>query len=182
MIRHKASNLNTIKLLSLSEEKEREMWRLYRYYLREAERCEKSDSYLAGCIMLGSALEALLMIMTYTYPEDAISTGLLPQKNGKVKPLSDWNLSELLKVAKKTNWLPAALRLSDDWSSQKALVGDYAEVIRLIRNLAHPGNYLKNHLRNRVTKKYLMRQFEILDYCRDSLIEYNNKSLLKSIK
>ena len=41
-----------------TEEEEREFWRLYRFYWREAERCEEAKAYLAGCVMLGSALEA----------------------------------------------------------------------------------------------------------------------------
>jgi hypothetical protein len=51
------------KFRTLSEDEEREFWRLYRFYWREAERCEEANSYLAGCVMLGSALEALLVLM-----------------------------------------------------------------------------------------------------------------------
>jgi hypothetical protein len=37
----------------------RELWRLQRFYWKEAIRCEKSKAYLAGCVMLGSARRPL---------------------------------------------------------------------------------------------------------------------------
>jgi hypothetical protein len=55
--------------------------------------------------------------------------------------LLDWNLVVLLSVAKAANRLPAALNLDDDWNGRKWKVGDYTEVVRMVRNLAHPGRY-----------------------------------------
>jgi len=103
-------------------------------------------------------------------------------KKGKPKPLLAWDLAELLRVAKAAKWLPAALNPDDDWNSRKARIGDYAEGVRMVRNLAHPARYLKDHYGKRVTNKYLQRQFELVLLCRDWLSHYNNKALLEHTK
>lgn len=167
---------------TLNDEEEKEFYRLHRFYWKEAERCEKAKAHLAGCVMLGSALETLLILMVNIFPEETEQTGHLPLAKGKPKPLLDWNLAELLKVAKATKWLPSALNLNDDWNDRKARIGDHAEIVRMLRNLAHPARYRTDHFRKRVTKKYLQRQFEVVEACRDWLVENNNEALLKHMK
>jgi hypothetical protein len=170
---------------TLSDEEEREGWRLYRLYWREAERCEKAKAYLAGCVMLGSALETLLLLMVNVYHEEAAATGQVPTKGKKVKKpkaLLDWDLGELLRVAKAAKWLPAGLELGAEWNSRKAEVGDHAEVVRMVRNLVHPGRYRKEHFRGRITKKYLEHQFEVVEACREWLADHNAKSLLAHMR
>jgi hypothetical protein len=89
-----------------------------------------------------------------------------------------WDLIDLIAFAKAAGWLPAGLKLSDGWDWKKAGVGDLAEVVRMVRNLAHPARYLKDHLRGRVTRKYLQRQFGFVLSCRDWLAAQNNRELL----
>jgi hypothetical protein len=168
--------------ITLTNEQERELSRLSRVYWQEALRCEKAKAYLAGCITLGSALETLLVLMINCFPDEADHTGKIPVDKGKPKPLLDWQLVELLRVAKAANWLPAALNPNDDWNSRKARIGDYAEVVRMVRNLAHPARYLKDHYGKRVTNKYLQRQFEVVLLCRDWLQARNNKALMEHMK
>jgi len=168
--------------ITLTDEQERELWRLSRVYWQEALRCEKAKAYLAGCVTLGSALETLLILMINCFSVEAEQTGQIPLKKGKPKPLLAWDLAELLKVAKAAKWLPAALSQNDDWNSRKARIGDYAEVVRMVRNLAHPARYLKDHYGKRVTNKYLQRQFELVLLCRDWLQAHNNKALLEHMK
>jgi hypothetical protein len=167
---------------TLTDQEERELHRLSRVYWQEALRCEEAKAYLAGCVMLGSALETMLILMINCYPEEADKTGKVPMKNGKPKPLLDWRFIELLRVARAAQWLPSALNLEDRWSTRKAQIGDYAEVVRQIRNLAHPARYVEDHHRKRVTPKYLQRQFDVVLLCRDWLFERNNKSLLEHVK
>jgi hypothetical protein len=167
---------------ALTDEQERELLRLSRFYWQEALRCERSKAYLSGCITLGSALETLLILMINCFPDEAEQTGKVPVHKGKPKPLLDWQLVELLRVAKAADWLPSALDLQDDWNSRKARIGDYAEVVRMVRNLAHPARYLKDHYGKRVTNKYLQRQFEMVLLCRDWLQSRNNKALLEHMK
>jgi hypothetical protein len=167
---------------TLTEDEEKELWRLQRYYWKEAQRCEGAKAYLAGCVMLGSALETILILMISLYDDEADQTGRVPHHKGKPKPLLKWDLIDLIAVAKTAGWLPAGLKLADDWNSRKARVGDFAEVVRMVRNLAHPNRYLKDHPRGRVTKIYLRRQFKIVLDCRDWLVAHNNRELLKDIK
>lgn len=167
---------------TLTEDQEKELWRLNRFYWKEAQRCKEAKAYLAGCVMLGSALENILILMISLYDEDADRTGKVPLKSGKPKPILKWDLVELLRVAKAAGWLPAGLKLGEAWDTRKARVGDYAEAAREMRNLAHPGRYVQDHPRGRITKRYLQRQFEIVLACRDWLAAHNNRELLKAIE
>lgn len=169
-------------IIPLTDEEQKELWRLQRFYWKEAIRCEDAKAYLAGCVMLGSALETILILMIDVHSEEAEKTGMVPIHKGKPKPLLKWELVELLRVVKAAGWLPTALDLNDDWNWRKAKVGDYAEVVRMMRNLAHPARYLKAHTGRRVTSKYLQRQFEVVLACRDWLVAHNNRELLKQIE
>ena len=101
--------------------------------------------------MLGSALETLLTVMVSAFAEEAEQTGKSPASKGKIRPLLDWSLADLLRVPKAAGWLPSGLDLSAKWSRRKARVGDYAEVVRDVRNLAHPARYVADHRGKRVT-------------------------------
>ena len=168
---------------TLTDDEEKELYRLQRLYWREALRCEESKAYLAGCAMLGSALETLLILMINIYADEAEQTGKVPTFKGEPKALLNWKYIELLRVAKAAGWLPSQLDLDrDKWSNRKARIGDYAEVVRMVRNLVHPASYASEHYRSRVTAKYLKRQFEVVLLCRDWLSARNNKSLLEHMK
>ena len=167
---------------TLNDEQERELYRLSRFYWKEALKCEEAKAFLAGSVMLGSALETLLLLMINVYPEEAELTGCVPMRKGVARPLMQWRLADLLKVAKAAHWLPSGLNLEDDWDRRKAKVGDYAEVVRMVRNLVHPARYVEDHYRNRVTAKYLRRQFDVVLLCRDWLVERNSKSLREHMR
>jgi hypothetical protein len=167
---------------TLTDEEEKELYRLQRLYWREALRCEESRAYLAGCVMLGSALETLLILMVNCYSDEADQTGKVPTTKAKPKPLLEWKFIELLRVAKAANWLPSQMDLNEEWNSGKARIGDYAEVVRMVRNLVHPASYATEHYRSRVTAKYLRWQFDVVLHCRDWLSERNNKTLLEHMK
>ena len=94
----------------LSNEEEKELWRLSRFYWQEALRFERAKAYLAGCIMLGSAFENLLILMINVFSDEADQTGKVPTKKSKPKPLLTWTFVELLRVAKAAKWLPAAFK------------------------------------------------------------------------
>jgi hypothetical protein len=81
------------------DDEARELWRVSRFYLKEAMRCEVAKAYLAGCVMIGSALETLLILMVDANSAEAEQSGRVPTKKGKPKPLLDWQFAELLRVA-----------------------------------------------------------------------------------
>lgn len=41
------------------------------------------------------------------------------------------------------------------WAHRKARLGDYAEVVRMVANMAHSAGYAADHHRSRATAKYL---------------------------
>ncbi|MBI3666396.1 MAG: hypothetical protein HY236_09275 [Acidobacteria bacterium] len=149
-------------LVELTEEQYSQTLRLFRAYRREAKRCAESKAYLAGCVMLGAALETLLLTTANCFPEEVSSVHHLPTSKGKPKPLLQWSLADLLRVAKQLRWLPSELSLGDNWDRRRAKVGDYAEVLRMVRNLIHPGYYVEHHSPSRVTRKYLEHWFDVL--------------------
>ncbi len=169
---------------TLDEAQERELYRLWRYYWKEARRCEEAKAYLAGIAMAAATLEAMLMLMVNAHPDVAEQTGKAPKRrNGSNRPLIDWNLGQLLAVAKAADWLPSGLNVAtDEWSARRAKIGDYAEVCRMIRNLIHPGSYLTEHSPKRVTAKYLQRQFETVELCGDWLAERNAQGLRERMR
>ena len=127
---------------ALTEEQYNEVLRLARAYQREAHRCRDSEAYLAGCIMMGAALEASLLAFVNCYPDEALRSTIAPTKGGIIKPLAHWSFAELLAVAKERGWLPSGLSLGEEWNDKKAQIGDWSEVLRQIRNLIHPARHM----------------------------------------
>ena len=128
----------------LSESVFNETLRLALQYRREAEKCQNAKAFLAGCIMMGAAFEAMLLSFANCYPAEALTSSAAPRRKGKIKPLTEWSLADLLAVAKERTWLPSVLSTSQDWDGAKAQIGDYGEVVREIRNLVHPARYAVN--------------------------------------
>jgi hypothetical protein len=164
-----------------TEEGERELWRLYRFYGNEAQRCENAKAYLAGCLMLGSVLETLLILMISAHSEEIETINAYPSHKKAPKPLLTWTLAELLAAAKKAAWLPSRLTIDGREKSKQFQIGDYAEIAREVRNLIHPARYQKDHNKKRVTSKMLQRQYDIVLACRDWLLKHNNEALAKTI-
>jgi len=155
----------------LTEEQYNEVVRLARKYYLQAHKCMNTKAFLAGCIMIGAALEALLLAFANCYPEEALNSKAAPTtKRGKVKPLVRWSLAELLAVAKKEGWLPSRLAQGEEWDEKKAHIGDYAEALREARNLVHPIRYVLDFPHKRITKRYLEALFEILEVANDHLV------------
>lgn len=120
----------------IEQEQVQELWRLVDLYRAEADRCRESGAYLAGCVMLGSALEAGLLLMTECHVEDVRTAASVPRtRRGVPKPPRKWTLGELLDVGKDMTWLPAT----------PGDVGDYAWAVQKTRNLVHAGKYVSDH-------------------------------------
>lgn len=132
--------------------------------------------------MLGSALETLLILMVNVFPDEAEATGRIPTRKKLPKPLLEWDLGELLRVAKAAKWLPTSDNPNHHFHLRKARIGDFAELVRIVRNLAHPARYRKDHSGRRVTARYLRRQFDLVEISRDWLVAHNNKALLEALK
>jgi hypothetical protein len=139
----------------LTQAQEKELYRLQRFYWAEAKRCEDANAHLAGCVMVGSAVECLLILFTDIFFKEAIATGEAPtRKNGKIKHLLEWSLADLFRVAKAANWFPETIE------DEKAAIRDSSVTLKQIRNLVHPARYVQDHHGRRVTQKFLDFSFE----------------------
>jgi hypothetical protein len=161
----------------LAEDQTKELYRLQGFYLKEAKRCEDAKAHLAGCVMVGSAVECLLILFTNIFFEEAIASGKAPKnRDGKIKHLLEWTLADLLGVAKAANWFPETIK------GEKAAIRDSASTLKQIRNLVHPARYLKDHHGKRVTRKFLDFSFETALDARNWLLDKNNADLLKRLQ
>lgn len=166
----------------LSAEEEKEVLRLANLYKREAEKCYNAKAYLAGCVLIGAAMEAVLLSAANCFPEIVASAKCAPKEKGKIKRLNKWVFAELLRVAKELNWLPSGLSPEEEWNIANAEIGDYVEVVRHFRNLIHPARYANDFARKRVTKKYYEACFSVVNTAVDYLLMFVKNSLKMLVK
>jgi hypothetical protein len=130
-------------------------------YGTEAQVCYDAGAYLASCIMLAATIEGYLVILTSAFPKEAQEALRQLQKANQIdkrlrlSSLLNWDLGELLKVAKQANWLPseiAAHPLLDPDDVSNPLSPDR---IRELRNLIHPGRLVKTRGGIKITKQEL---------------------------
>jgi hypothetical protein len=132
------------------------------FYYGEVERCRDASAYFAGVIMLGSALETVLFNMCSSHYNDICTAGYTPKKQrGGRKPLKSWTLADMITVADKMGWLPRELERVDKDTVERAEVGDYADVVREMRNMIHLARYLDEGIPT-VSAQWLQTVFNIL--------------------
>lgn len=123
------------------------------------------------------------MLMVNVCPEEAERTGKVPRHKKEIKVLRHWKYQELLRVAKAAGWLPSALDVDkDEWNTRRALIGDYAEVVRMVRNLVHPARFMADQPGGRPTHNRLQWQFRVVDLCRGWLSAHVKKQLREDMK
>ncbi|MEW5951088.1 MAG: hypothetical protein AB1637_04275 [Elusimicrobiota bacterium] len=85
-----------------------------------------SQAYLSSIIMMGSLIEGLLGYMIRQYPKMANQSKNAPKdKNGKIKPFSEWTLNDMIDVAYDVKWITGDIK-------------KFSHSLREYRNLAHP--------------------------------------------
>lgn len=161
----------------LPEETYKRVLTLSRTYHREALKCQDGKAFLAGCVMATAALEAWLVAIANCYTDEATASAAAPRRGGKVRPIAEWSLGNLVAVARDRSWLPAGLSTDDEWDRSRARIGDYAEALRQIRNLIHPIRYAQDMPGKRITKRYLTSTFDILN----AAIQHLENKLLHSL-
>ena len=136
---------------------------LFQIYRDEARKCGEAGAHLAGCVLLGSAMEAALLAMAQCFAEDV--EGVVKDCRAKElsRPPSEWSLSQLLLLARNLGWLPSAGAPQDRLDPGKAEIGDYAEVVRAIRNLLHPSIYLRECPDKAISQGHLEFSFRVLE-------------------
>jgi len=153
--------------------------KIQNFYIDEAKKCYEAKAYFAGCVMLGSVLEATLLIIVALYPEEVNTLKKFPKRGGKPTSPINWSLSYLLDVARELNWLPGKLERTNNYDSpEKGEIGDDARIIHEIRNLVHPGKYLRCYPSVDITEKHFYYSFIILNLINDRL---QNKLVEKDV-
>lgn len=71
--------------------------RLITRFEKEAGKCRDGQAYFAGCVMVGAALEAMLLVMTRTFPHQVRYRG---HRVAERK-----TLGQLIGIAKECGWL-----------------------------------------------------------------------------
>lgn len=98
--------------------------------LAEAERCMRADAWLSVVILCGSVLEAALLGTALQHPKDFNESTVSPKdRSGKVLPLHDWKLAQLVDVAHDCRFLKVDVR-------------KFSHVLREFRNYVHPWEQL----------------------------------------
>ncbi|HHY45431.1 MAG TPA: hypothetical protein GX512_06965 [Firmicutes bacterium] len=136
---------------------------LFTFYRDEAERCRESGAYLASCVLLASALEAALLAMAECFAREVSEFTRRSRAKELSRPRKEWGLSQLLLIARNLDWLPSSHREIESLDPHDAKVGDYIEVVRVIRNLIHPGIYLREYPGEAITEKHLDISYRVLE-------------------
>lgn len=138
--------------------------RIQNFYIDEAKKCYDAKAYFAGCVMLGSVLEATLLTIVALYPEEINTLKKFPKRRGKATAPINWSLSDLLDMARELNWLPGKLERTNKYDRpEQGEIGDDARIIHEIRNLVHPGKYLRCYPCLDITEKHFYVSFGILN-------------------
>ncbi|MBI3089596.1 MAG: hypothetical protein HYY96_02930 [Candidatus Tectomicrobia bacterium] len=132
------------------------------YSRQEAIGCLRSEAYFAGCLVVGTALEAALLALVIWHPQDVHKATSTPRhKNGTLRPYTQWSLSHLVEVADELNWIPKDLSKwlpegeqkkmqVDDHTLDHLMPGfqciDFLHLLIRVRNLVHPYRYLKENM------------------------------------
>jgi len=117
-------------------------------YGLEAERCANVGAHLASCIMLAATIEGQLVICVSSFPEEAESALKRLQESNqinrglKLNSILEWDLGQLLKVAREAQWLPSKV---ERFPFPVAYTSEVlsAQYIQNLRNLVHPGRLVR---------------------------------------
>lgn len=96
----------------------------------EIDRALEADAPLAVIFLVGSTVEGLLSGLAMSHRAEFLASPAGPTSKGKMKPLDQWKLSELIAVARERGVL------SED-------VANHADQVRNFRNYIHPRQQLK---------------------------------------
>lgn len=119
------------------------------FYLLEAKQCASKGLYFAGCILLGSYLEASLIGWISAYSDPNLSVNDIDKAH--------WRLANYIDLFKDSGWL-------DDCNNQELLAIALHE-IRNIRNYIHPIKWAKNKLMKIKKKDWKKHYNTLAEFC-----------------
>lgn len=113
--------------------------------LQEVEVCFQSGAHLAVVILCGSTLEGLLYEVAKSHPADYNRAMAAPIHDGKVRPLPQWTLNDLLNCSRELGLL------GED-------VTKFGHAVREFRNYIHPQQQVAENFRPRRVTAQVARQ------------------------
>lgn len=97
----------------------------------EINRCLENEAHLAGIILMGGIIEAVLLAIVKRFPQKARECESAPlDRDGKIKKFNDWTLNDLINVAHDCGWI------END-------AAEFSHLLRKYRNLVHPWEQLE---------------------------------------
>lgn len=111
----------------------------------EIDRALEADAPLAVIFLVGSTVEGLLSELAIGHRTEFLASNAAPMLKGKPKPLDQWNLAELITVARERGVL------SED-------VARHADQVRNFRNYIHPRQQLKERFVPRIETARIANQ------------------------
>ena len=106
---------------------------------REAAQCADEGLYRPACVMLGAALEGVLLATVIAKEPVLRETGRWPRQR---KPPLDWTLSGLVDIAFDAGWIPSSFR-GQQLTLEDGDLGNAVEWLAWLRNLVHPGAFVR---------------------------------------
>lgn len=113
--------------------------------LDEIDRALSAEAPLAVIFMVGSTLEGLLSELALAQAAAYAASPTAPRRDGSVKPVDQWSLSELIAVSR------ALGVLSED-------VARHADQVRNFRNYIHPRQQLRENFEPRMETARIAQQ------------------------
>lgn len=99
----------------------------------EATKCAEAEAWLAATVMLGAALEGVLLVTAANEEPDLRARGLWPPGD----PLR-WDLHGLVQLGLAAGWFEA-----EDFNTPEVNLGEVVDSVRELRNALHPGRYAR---------------------------------------
>ena len=141
--------------------------RLTARYHKEARRAAKAKAYYGACILIGSALEAsLLMMCSIRTKEVEAYVRTLSAERRPPRQLTKWGLNDLVNTATALDWIPGRKT-----KHARTRPGDWMHVVRELRNLAHPGKHIRDYHKVKVRKAQWADAKAIYDLAIASLLD-----------
>lgn len=111
----------------------------------EIDKALGAEAPLSAIFLAGSTLEGLLFEMAKAHSGRYVASAVAPMKKGKVKPLGEWTLSELITVSRDLGVL------SED-------VAKHSDQVRNFRNYIHPRQQLREGFKPRIETAQIAQQ------------------------
>lgn len=100
--------------------------------LTEIKKAVRNRMPLSATFLIGSTLEGVLSALAQKYPREFNTAHSAPKRDGKVLPLTSWQLSGLIDVAHEINVFGKDVK-------------DFSEKVRDFRNYIHPNEQVKQN-------------------------------------